>query len=88
MLSTQPPVFPAGSIIVREKLLNATAPAPDMLAVMVKRSKGFSPKSNDWEFLVVSGDGKKIERREKGGACLRCHGAQAHRDFVFSEPVK
>lgn len=76
MLSTQPPVFPAGSIIVREKLLNATAPAPDMLAVMVKRSKGFSPKSNDWEFLVVSGDGKKSSGERK---VARVCGAMVHK---------
>jgi len=50
--------------------------------VMVKRSKGFSPVSNDWEFfeLDVSPKGSKILKRgfadvvnRFGGNCLGCH---------------
>lgn len=55
---------------------------------MAKRRKGFNPRSNGWEFLIVRGDGKKIEKREKGGACLQCHASQSKSDFVFREQVK
>src|SRR3954462_13414350 len=53
--------FPSGSIIVKEKLIERTIPSsygPELLTVMIKRDKGFNPKVGDWEFLLVSGDGK------------------------------
>ena len=87
MLSKEPAKFPAGSVIVREKLASPTATKPDLLAVMIKREKGFNRKAGDWEYLVVSGDGKKIEQREKKGECQRCHVEQAKSDFVFREPA-
>ena len=85
MLSAQSPPFPVGSIIVCEKLSSTSAEIPEMLAVLAKRRKGFNPKGNDWEFLVVSGDGKKIEKREKTGACLECHASRSQNDLVFSQ---
>ena len=78
--------FPTGSIIVREKLSTPTAPSPDVLVVMVKREKGFNSKANDWEFLTVTGDLKKIEKREKEGKCQQCHASEAKNDFVFRYP--
>lgn len=87
MLSKGPASFPAGSILVREKLLTPTAPSPEVLVVMVKRGKGFNPKANDWEFLTVSGDLKKIEKREKEGKCRACHALEASNDFVFRYPA-
>ena len=77
--------FRLNSIIVREKLSSPSAVSPDLLAIMIKRAKGFNPKANDWEFLVVSGDGKKIQKREKSGACQECHASQSGNDFVFRE---
>lgn len=87
MLSKGPASFPTGSILVREKLLTPTAPSPDVLVVMVKRGKGFNPKANDCEFLTVSGDMKKIEKREKEGKCRACHASEASNDFVFRYPA-
>ncbi len=87
-MSIKAPVgFPAGSILVREKLLTATASNPSVLVVMIKREKGFNTKANDWEFLTVSGDLKKIEKREKEGKCQACHASEARNDFVFSYPA-
>jgi hypothetical protein len=51
---------------------------------MVKRAKGFSPATNDWEFfsLDVSATGTKILTRGRakvlnrfGGSCASCHSA-------------
>jgi hypothetical protein len=56
--------FPRGSIIVREKLLQADDKKPELLSVMVKRAKGFNPNANDWEFLVVDGTMTKIQERQ------------------------
>jgi len=87
MLSKEPAKFPPGSVIVREKLSSPTATTADLLAVMIKREQGFNRKAGDWEFLIVSGDGKKIVTREKKGECRRCHAGQAKSDFVFREPT-
>lgn len=87
MLSRETASFPTGSILIREKLLTPTATSPDVLVVMVKREKGFNPKANDWEFLTVSGDMKKIEKREKEGKCRACHASEARNDFVFRYPT-
>ena|SRR5260370_423128 len=85
LLSAEPARFPAGSMLVRERRLTPTAPSPDVLVVMIKRGKGFNPKANDWEFLTVSGDLKKIEKREKEGKCQQCHASEAGNDFVFRD---
>jgi hypothetical protein len=84
--SEKSPKFPTGSILVREKLLTLNATSPAVLVVMIKREKGFNPKANDWEFLTVSGDLKKIEKREKEGKCQQCHASEAKNDFVFRYP--
>ena len=86
MSGKDPGKFSAGSILVREKLLTPTAASPAVLVVMIKREKGFNPKANDWEFLTVRGDLKKIEKREKEGNCLGCHASAARNDFVFRYP--
>lgn len=74
--------FPAGSIIVRERLLPGASNA-DQLVVMIKHEKSFNRKGNGWEFLTISGDATKIMKREKDGKCLKCHKQAAGNDFVF-----
>jgi Cytochrome P460 len=83
----KPFLFPAGSIIVRERLATLTSP-PDVLVVMVKRERDFNRKANGWEFLTINGDGARILKREKGGNCLKCHASAAENDFVFPEDVR
>jgi len=82
------PRFPTGSIIVREKLLNAEDANPELVTAMVKREKGFSPKTGDWEYLVVEGDLNKISRRERTGSCSKCHANAENTDFVFKTYLK
>ncbi len=82
------PRFPVGSIIVREKLLNADDAQPELVTVMVKREKGFSKKTGDWEYLVVEGGLNKISKREKTGSCSACHAGAAKTDFVFKTYLK
>jgi hypothetical protein len=76
--------YPAGTII---QLVPQEA--------MVKRKKGFSPATRDWEFffLSVSPAGTTIEKRGTadvvnrfGGNCASCHqGAQARFDGVCEQ---
>ena len=65
------PRFPTGSIIVREKLTKPVDDTPEMLSVMIKREKGFSPKTNDWEFFILDGPGKKIKELPGDGRLPR-----------------
>jgi hypothetical protein len=67
------PQFAPGSIIVREKLQFGTDADPELVTVMVKREKGFSSKSGDWEFFVFGGKDLKLQKRETKGDCARCH---------------
>ncbi len=72
---------------MREKLLTPEASNPEVLVVMIKRERGFNRKANDWEFLTVSGDLKRIEAREKKGKCQKCHASQAWSDYAWRYPV-
>jgi hypothetical protein len=78
--------FPAGSVIVREKLSRETDVLPQLVAAMIKRAPGFNPKGGDWEFLIADGKLAKVRERQKTGSCLKCHSSQADRDFVFPPP--
>ncbi|HEX8736092.1 MAG TPA: cytochrome P460 family protein [Pyrinomonadaceae bacterium] len=82
------PQFPAGSIIVREKLLRETDQKPELVTVMIKREKGFSPKSGDWEFFVLEGTLEKVEKRETVGSCAKCHTQAGKTDWVFKTYLK
>jgi hypothetical protein len=79
----RPAKFPAGSIIVSEKLSKPDDAPPQRIAVMVKRAAGFNPKSGDWEFLVVNGALTEVRERQKKGRCAECHASQRENDFVF-----
>jgi hypothetical protein len=80
--------FPIGSIIVREKLVKVDDEKPELLTAMIKRARGFNPKANDWEFLVIDGTMTEIIERQKQGSCLNCHASQKKRDFVFPVPAQ
>jgi hypothetical protein len=77
------PRYPQGSIIVKEKLASADSTTPELLTVMIKRERGYNPASNDWEFLVVSGDTKTVLERGKLENCTACHASQRGSDFIF-----
>lgn len=77
------PRFPQGSIIVKEKLPDENATAPELLTVMIKREAGFNPQSGDWEYLVFDGTATRIEGRGKLESCQSCHAANKATDYVF-----
>ncbi len=77
--------YPEGAVIVRERLKTADSPAAELLAVMIKREKGFNRAANDWEFLLVNGEVTKIKKRQKTGDCQRCHASRSPNDFVMSD---
>lgn len=83
LLDEKNPHFPVGSIIVREKLAKVDDITPQLLVALVKHGRGFNPKANDWEFLVLDGKASIIQRREKTGSCQTCHAQRKETDFVF-----
>lgn len=82
------PKFPIGSIIVREKRAKADSESPQIVIAMVKREKGFSKKTNDWEFFTFNGADLKLQKRETKSDCAKCHSQAKETDFVFKTYLK
>ncbi|MGH9760808.1 MAG: cytochrome P460 family protein, partial [Blastocatellia bacterium] len=76
-------VFPEGTLIVKEKLLDSASSDPVLLTVMRKRAKGYNPEIGDWEFAVLDGKAQTIQANGKLGNCMQCHKAARASDFVF-----
>jgi len=75
--------FLSGSIIVREKLLRADATEPALVTAMIKRERGFSPATNDWEFFIIDRGLRRIKDRDTVGNCASCHITAKETDWVF-----
>lgn len=82
MMTQLTPRFPAGSMIVKEKLSDRSSSTPELLTAMVKREPGYNPESGDWEFVVLSGKADAITGRGKLTNCQACHLAYQRSDFV------
>ena len=80
--------FPVGSIIVREKNESETSQTPLSVIAMVKREKGFSKNSGDWEFFTFNGADLKMQKRETKGDCATCHIQAEKTDWVFRDYLK
>lgn len=83
MLEQKNPKFPEGSVIVKEKLPDEQSQTPELLTVMIKQQKGFNPESGDWEYMVASGDGTRIEGRGNLANCQACHFNKQATDYIF-----
>lgn len=82
MMTELTPVFPRGSMIVKEKLSSKESREPELLTAMLKREKGYNPESGDWEYLVLDGSASKIVERGRLASCSGCHAAYSHTNFV------
>ena len=82
------PQFPVGSIIVREKNAAKESTTPETVIAMIKREKGFSKKTGDWEFFTFSGANLKLQKRETKGDCAKCHVQAEKTDWVFRDYYK
>lgn len=83
MLEQKSPVFPAGSVIVKEKLASKESTIPQLLTVMIKHEKGYNERSGDWEYMVTDGTGTKVEGRGMMENCQSCHVGQKKTDYLF-----
>jgi hypothetical protein len=87
-IKKETPIFPSGSIIVREKHLSENLQMPETIIAMVKREKGFSKSTNDWEFFLFEGKDFLLKRRETKGDCAKCHINAEKTDWIFKDYLK
>lgn len=82
MLTKEKPVFPIGTVVVKEKLSSPDDVTPELLTVMIKRGKGFNPEVGDWEFMTSNGQATEITSKGKLENCQACHIGYEHSDFI------
>ncbi len=82
MMTKKTPLFPQGTIIVKEKLSTPDSKTPELLTVMIKRGKGFNPENGDWEYMTLSGEAMETTARGKLESCQSCHAADKSTDYV------
>ena len=81
--------FPAGSIIVKEKISTPfEGSKPLLYTIMRKREPGYNPEVGDWEFSVVGPNGTELQATGKLENCESCHKNKSNSDFVFRPYVK
>jgi hypothetical protein len=76
-------VFPVGTIIVKEKRHTIDTSDPELLTVMLKRTKDYNPDTGDWDFAVLDGKAAAVQAQGKLENCMKCHKATPASDFVF-----
>lgn len=84
-------VYPVGAIIVKHT--TNTSGSLNEVTGMVKRGNGFNPSRGDWEFFMLTPDGKiakdaGMELRGAnlmGGMCGGCHAGASSKDYIFSK---
>jgi alpha-glucuronidase len=75
--------FPVGSMIVKEKLINADDTTPVALGIMIKREAGFNPAGDDWEYAYWEQAGGVTRGTAQLEHCQACHIQEAAMDSVF-----
>ena len=82
MMEQKLPVFPEGSVIVKEKLTRNDSSSPELLTVMRKREPGYDPDKGDWEYMVFDGAGQTLQASGKLDNCQGCHLQHRATDYV------
>ena len=85
MMEQLKPVFPKGSVIVKEKRVAKDSSAPELLTVMRKREPGYDPERGDGEYFVFDGSGKTIQESGKLEKCQACHLFKKGTDYLFRD---
>ena len=66
-------LFPEGSIIVKEKLLQADDSQAVAIGIMIKHEDGYNPEGGDWEYAYWEGEGSIQRETEQVHHCQDCH---------------
>jgi hypothetical protein len=85
MFTRESPMFPQGSVIVKQKIGKGFDERNKTLlyTIMRKRELGYNPQLGDWEFAVVGPDGSTVQASGKLENCQTCHQGKTASDFVF-----
>lgn len=84
--------FPVGTVVVKHS--KNTAGTVNEFTAMVKRGNDFNTNGGDWEWFMLTPDGKIATTTEgmamrganlMDGMCVGCHSAASAKDFVFSK---
>ena len=81
-------VYPEGTIILKQKFLDAEAKQTEFYTGMRKREKGYNPACGDWEFFTLDKSGTKVTARGKIDSCMDCHANFKQTDFVSRKYLK
>ncbi|HEY6806668.1 MAG TPA: cytochrome P460 family protein [Pyrinomonadaceae bacterium] len=82
MMEQKQPVFPVGSVVVKEKLTTKDSAVPELLTVMRKREPGYDPERGNWEYMVFDGPGKVLQASGKLEKCQGCHLLERNTDYI------
>jgi hypothetical protein len=74
--------YPEGTIILKQKFLDAEAKQTEFYTGMRKREKDYNPGYGDWEFFTLDSAGTKVTARGKIDSCMDCHANWKETDFV------
>ena len=75
-------VYPQGTYILKQKLLDQAGVKTDFYTGMRKREKGYHPELGDWEFFTLDSGGQMVTARGKIDSCIDCHKQYRSTDFV------
>ena len=82
LMRIQNPLFPRGTIILKEKFEDADGMHTELFTGMIKRESGYNPDCGDWEFFALPADAKTISLRGKLQSCVVCHVEYKDTDYV------
>jgi hypothetical protein len=74
--------YPQGSIILKQKLLDAGGARTELFTGMRKREPGYNPELGDWEFFTLDSTARMVTARGKIESCMDCHTTYQATDFV------
>jgi len=75
-------VYPAGTVIVKQKFLDAEGKKPALFTVMRKMKPGYDKEHGDWEYSIVDSTAERVFSRGKTDSCIGCHAAYKETDYV------
>ena len=82
MMERKTPLFPIGTIIVKEKLPEKYSQQPEFFTIMVKRESSYDKDHGDWQYLTMEADMAKLEKPAGLDNCQTCHASWKATDFV------
>lgn len=74
--------YPVGTVILKQKFLDAAGTNTDFYTGMRKRETGYNPELGDWEFFILDRGGSMVTARGRIESCMDCHAKYPATDFV------